>query len=82
VPQLGVGGDEQALRDTNGNLEPLVTIVTDNGGPFRSFRFEASSDSGCPARRSAAVRASSTAAMASCWFAVGETCQPSSYLDQ
>lgn len=24
-----------------GNLLPVVTIVTDNGGPFRSFRFEA-----------------------------------------
>ncbi len=22
-------------------MQPLVTIVTDNGGPFRSFRFEA-----------------------------------------
>jgi putative transposase len=32
---------ELALRDTDGNVEPLVTIVTDNGGPFRSFRFEA-----------------------------------------
>jgi transposase InsO family protein len=24
-----------------GELQPVVTIVTDNGGPFRSFRFEA-----------------------------------------
>jgi putative transposase len=23
-----------------GELAPVVTIVTDNGGPFRSFRFE------------------------------------------
>ncbi|MGH3716229.1 MAG: hypothetical protein ACRDT4_22620 [Micromonosporaceae bacterium] len=23
-----------------GGLLPVVTIVTDNGGPFRSFRFE------------------------------------------
>jgi putative transposase len=30
-----------APRDVEGNIEPLVTIVTDNGGPFRSFRFEA-----------------------------------------
>ena len=30
-----------ALRDANGNLEPLETIATDNGGPFRSFGFEA-----------------------------------------
>ena len=30
-----------AARDDNGNVEPLVTIVTDNGGPSRSFRFEA-----------------------------------------
>jgi putative transposase len=30
-----------AERDTEGNLVPWVTIVTDNGGPFRSFRFEA-----------------------------------------
>jgi hypothetical protein len=28
-------------RDEQGNVQPLVTIVTDNGGPFRSFRFEA-----------------------------------------
>ena len=30
-----------APRDADGNVVPLVTIVTDNGGPFRSFRFEA-----------------------------------------
>lgn len=30
-----------APRDPDGNVVPLVTIVTDNGGPFRSFRFEA-----------------------------------------
>ncbi len=30
-----------AERDEQGNVVPLVTIVTDNGGPFRSFRFEA-----------------------------------------
>jgi transposase InsO family protein len=30
-----------AGRDDDGNVQPLVTIVTDNGGPFRSFRFEA-----------------------------------------
>ncbi|GAB3325220.1 hypothetical protein GCM10027451_49880 [Geodermatophilus aquaeductus] len=28
-------------RDEQGNVVPLVAIVTDNGGPFRSFRFEA-----------------------------------------
>jgi len=27
--------------DDQGNIKPVVTIVTDNGGPFRSFRFEA-----------------------------------------
>ncbi len=32
---------ELAPRGQNGNVQPLVTIVTDNGGPFRSFRFEA-----------------------------------------
>jgi transposase InsO family protein len=32
---------ELAARDDDGNVVPLVTIVTDNGGPFRSFRFEA-----------------------------------------
>lgn len=30
-----------APRDADGTVQPLVTIVTDNGGPFRSFRFEA-----------------------------------------
>ncbi len=30
-----------AERDEQGNVVPRVTIVTDNGGPFRSFRFEA-----------------------------------------
>ena len=30
-----------AGRDEHGNVVPLVTIVTDNGGPFRSSRFEA-----------------------------------------
>ncbi len=28
-------------RDEQGIVVPLVRIVTDNGGPFRSFRFEA-----------------------------------------
>jgi len=30
-----------APRDPDGCVQPLLTIVTDNGGPFRSFRFEA-----------------------------------------
>jgi putative transposase len=30
-----------AEHDEHGRVVPLVTIVTDNGGPFRSFRFEA-----------------------------------------
>jgi len=30
-----------APRDADGSVLSLVTIVTDNGGPFRSFRFEA-----------------------------------------
>jgi len=29
------------VDDQTGELLPVVTIVTDNGGPFRSFRFEA-----------------------------------------
>ncbi|BAJ29595.1 MULTISPECIES: integrase core domain-containing protein [Kitasatospora] len=32
---------EFAPRDAGGTVKPLVTIVTDNGGPFRSFRIEA-----------------------------------------
>jgi putative transposase len=28
-------------RDVDGSVLPLIAIVTDNGGPFRSFRFEA-----------------------------------------
>lgn len=32
---------DRAPRDADGNVQPLLTIVTDNGGPFRSFRFEA-----------------------------------------
>lgn len=32
---------ELAPRDADGTVKPLVTIVTDNGGPFRLFRFEA-----------------------------------------
>lgn len=27
-------------RDEAGNVIPAVTVVTDNGGPFRAFRFE------------------------------------------
>ena len=30
-----------APRNADGSILPLITIVTDNGGPFRSFRFEA-----------------------------------------
>jgi putative transposase len=32
---------ELASRDADDKLESLVTIVADNGGPFRSFQFEA-----------------------------------------
>lgn len=32
---------EACQRDGEGNVIPAVTVVTDNGGPFRSFRFEA-----------------------------------------
>ncbi|WP_051777840.1 hypothetical protein [Kitasatospora phosalacinea] len=31
---------ELAPRDVDGSLKPLAIIVTDNGGPFRSFRIE------------------------------------------
>lgn len=30
-----------AHLDADRNVVPVLTIVTDNGGPFRSFRFEA-----------------------------------------
>ncbi len=30
-----------APRDADDNVLPMITLVTDNGGPFRSFRFEA-----------------------------------------
>lgn len=33
--------DECQIDPDTGQLLPVVTIVTDNGGPFRSFRFEA-----------------------------------------
>ena len=33
--------DECEVDEATGELLPVVTIVTDNGGPFRSFRFEA-----------------------------------------
>ena len=29
------------VEEETGEVKPVVTIVTDNGGPFRSFRFEA-----------------------------------------
>src|SRR5699024_4296500 len=32
---------DACARDGDGNVVPAVTVVTDNGGPFRSFRFEA-----------------------------------------
>ncbi len=31
---------DDCQADENGEIAPAVTIVTDNGGPFRSFRFE------------------------------------------
>jgi hypothetical protein len=37
----GPPADRPRPRGHDGNVVPLVTIVTDNGGPFRSFRFEA-----------------------------------------
>jgi putative transposase len=33
--------DKCGVDDNTGEVLPVVTIVTDNGGPFRSFRFEA-----------------------------------------
>ncbi|MCB1285958.1 MAG: IS3 family transposase [Microthrixaceae bacterium] len=33
--------DRCRVDETTGEVLPAVTIVTDNGGPFRSFRFEA-----------------------------------------
>lgn len=33
--------DDCPVEPDTGELLPVVTIVTDNGGPFRSFRFEA-----------------------------------------
>lgn len=33
--------EECGVDPETGELAPVVTIVTDNGGPFRSFRFEA-----------------------------------------
>jgi transposase InsO family protein len=38
---FGVSLLEQAVDPGTGEITPRVTIVTDNGGPFRSFRFEA-----------------------------------------
>ena len=38
---LGLPLRDLAEVDDQGNIKPVVTIVTDNGGPFRSFRFEA-----------------------------------------
>jgi transposase InsO family protein len=32
---------DAAERDPDGNIIPFTTIVTDNGGPFRSFEFQA-----------------------------------------
>lgn len=34
-------GDLCEVDEETGEIKPVVTIVTDNGGPFRSFRFEA-----------------------------------------
>ncbi len=33
--------DDCEVDGETGEIKPVVTIVTDNGGPFRSFRFEA-----------------------------------------
>ncbi|MGL4338804.1 MAG: transposase [Rhodoglobus sp.] len=33
--------DDCEIDEATGGLQPAVTIVTDNGGPFRSFTFEA-----------------------------------------
>jgi transposase InsO family protein len=33
--------DDAPVDTDTGEIEPVVTIVTDNGGPFRSFTFEA-----------------------------------------
>jgi transposase InsO family protein len=33
--------DDAPVNPVTGEIEPVVTIVTDNGGPFRSFTFEA-----------------------------------------
>ena len=38
---VGASLRERATDPATGRITPLVTVVTDNGGPFRSFRFEA-----------------------------------------
>jgi hypothetical protein len=53
-----------------------------SGTTFPPVSRAARSTSGRPASRWASASASSTAVIASCWFAVGATCQPSSYFDQ
>ena len=37
----GAAHEDCPVNPETGELLPVVTIVTDNGGPFRSFRFEA-----------------------------------------
>jgi hypothetical protein len=74
-----------AMKASNRNERngpPLSVTIVISGSRFPSASGSASSRCGRPARRSASARASSTAAMASCWFAVGDTCHPSSYLLQ
>jgi hypothetical protein len=58
---------------------PLSVTMVTSGCAVPSVSRGARSSSGLPACTSASRMVSSIAAIASCWFAVGETCRPSSY---
>ena len=80
VAQLGTSGGER-LEGERAERAAVVDGDRDQRRDMPSSR-RASSRSGRPSNGSASVGTSSTAATASCWFAVDETCRPSSYFDQ
>jgi len=64
-----LNGPPLSVTTTTGRISPVVVSVS------VCSRL-------APASACASAMASSTAAMASCWLAVVEMCQPNSYLDQ
>jgi len=81
VVQLVVGGDERLEPERPGRAVAVTIVTTGRISPVSTATGQTSTI-GWPNMASWSASASSTASIASCWFAVGETWNRCSYFDQ